>query len=58
MAKDTGSALGMVMRPTPVAVARIAAWSNGLADRGLALAPVSALAMPPADGPVKLTERE
>ncbi len=58
-AKDTGSALGLVMRPTPVAVARIAAWSNGLADRGLTLAPVSALAIPPAEPPsVKLSERE
>jgi polysaccharide deacetylase 2 family uncharacterized protein YibQ len=57
-ARDTGSALGLVMRPTPVAVARIAAWSNGLADRGLALAPVSALTMPPADVPVKLSERQ
>jgi polysaccharide deacetylase 2 family uncharacterized protein YibQ len=58
LAKDTGSALGLVMRPTPVAVARIAAWTNGLADRGLALAPVSALALPPPDGSAKLTERE
>jgi hypothetical protein len=57
LAKDTGSALGLAMRPTPVAVARIAAWTNGLADRGLALAPVSALAIPPSDVPVKLTER-
>jgi polysaccharide deacetylase 2 family uncharacterized protein YibQ len=57
-AKDTGSALGLVMRPTQVTVARIAAWCNGLADRGFALAPVSALAMPPADGTVKLSERE
>jgi polysaccharide deacetylase 2 family uncharacterized protein YibQ len=57
-AKDAGSALGLVMRPTPVAVARIAAWSNGLADRGLALAPVSALVLPPAaGGGVKLSER-
>jgi hypothetical protein len=58
MAKDTGSALGLVLRPTPLAVQRIAAWSNGLAARGLALAPVSAMVMPPAGGPVKLTERE
>jgi uncharacterized protein len=57
-AKDTGSALGLVMRPTPVAVARIAAWSNGLTDRGLALAPVSALALPPSETPLKLTERQ
>jgi polysaccharide deacetylase 2 family uncharacterized protein YibQ len=57
-ARDAGSALGLVMRPTPVAVARIAAWSNGLWDRGLMLAPVSALAVPPALPPVKLSERE
>ena len=57
-AKDSGSALGLVMRPTPVTVARIAAWSNGLTDRGLTLAPVSSLALPPADMPVKLSERE
>ena len=56
-AKDLGSALGLVMRPTPVTVARVAAWTNGLADRGLALAPVSALALPPVDVPVKLSER-
>ncbi len=57
-ARDVGSALGLVMLPTPVAVARIAAWSNGLVDRGATLAPVSALVMPPADPPVKLTERQ
>lgn len=57
-ARDSGSALGLVMRPTPVAVARIAAWSNGLVDRGLALAPVSSLVLPPADPVVKLSERQ
>ncbi len=57
-AKDTGSSLGLVMRPTPVTVARIVAWSNRLADRGMAIAPVSALALPPAEGPVKLSERD
>jgi hypothetical protein len=58
-AKDTGSALGLVMRPTPVTVARLTAWCNGLANRGLALAPVSALAMPPpAEAAVKLSERD
>ncbi len=56
-AKDHGSALGLVMRPTPIAVARIAAWTNGLTDRGLALAPVSALALAPEDAPIKVTER-
>ena len=58
LAKDKGSALGLVMRPTPVTVARIAAWSNGLADRGLALTPVSAVVLPPTSGAVKLSERE
>jgi len=57
-AKQTGSALGLVMRPTPSVVAGITAWSNGLTDRGLTLAPVSALTIPPADKPVKLTERD
>jgi len=57
LARDSGSALGLVMRPGPVTVARLAAWASGLADRGLALAPVSALAARPADTPVKLTER-
>lgn len=57
-AKDTGSALGLVMRPTPMAVARLAAWCSGLANRGFALTPVSTLAMPPADTAVKLSERD
>ena len=57
MAKDTRAALGLVMRPTPVAVARIAAWASGLADRGLILAPVSALSLAPAEAPVKVSER-
>jgi polysaccharide deacetylase 2 family uncharacterized protein YibQ len=56
LAKDRGTALGLVMRPTPVAVARIAAWTNGLADRGMTLAPASALAVAPVDAPVKLSE--
>jgi polysaccharide deacetylase 2 family uncharacterized protein YibQ len=57
-ARDAGSALGLVMRPTPIAVARIAAWSNGLVNRGLALAPVSSLVLPPADPAVRLSERQ
>ena len=56
-ARDHGSALGLVMRPTPIAVARIAAWSNGLTERGLALAPVSALALAPEEAPITVTER-
>ena len=46
--RDRGSALGLVGRPSPVAVDRIAVWAAGLPARGLALAPVSVLAqMPP-----------
>jgi polysaccharide deacetylase 2 family uncharacterized protein YibQ len=57
-ARDTGAALGLMMRPTPVAVARIAAWTNGLSDRGLVLVPASSLALAPTNGPLKVTERE
>ena len=56
-ARDHGTALGLAMRPTPVAVARIAAWLNGLGERGMALAPVSALALAPAEPSLKVTER-
>ena len=38
----------MVSVPRPVTVARVAAWTNTLAAKGLALAPVSALVVPPA----------
>jgi polysaccharide deacetylase 2 family uncharacterized protein YibQ len=47
LARDKGSALGLVTVVRPVTTARIAAWSNGLAGDGLALAPVSALVRPP-----------
>ena len=57
LARDHGTALGLVMRPTPVAVARIAAWTNGLAARGLALAPVSALVLPPEEARMNVTVR-
>ena len=52
IARDKGSALGLAGAPQPVTVQRIAAWANGLMDRGIALAPVSALAVPPAEGGV------
>jgi polysaccharide deacetylase 2 family uncharacterized protein YibQ len=48
MARDTGSALGIVSVPRPVTLDRVAAWANSLTAKGLALAPVSALVMPPA----------
>jgi polysaccharide deacetylase 2 family uncharacterized protein YibQ len=46
-ALDKGSALGIVLVPRPVTLERVAAWTNTLAGKGLALAPVSALVLPP-----------
>ena len=48
IARDTGSALGVVSVSRPMTLDRIAAWTNTLTAKGLALAPVSALVMPPA----------
>jgi polysaccharide deacetylase 2 family uncharacterized protein YibQ len=48
VARDHGAALGLVGVVRPGSTARIAAWARGLADRGAELAPVSALAEPPA----------
>lgn len=47
IAQRRGRALGLVGAVRPVAVAQLAAWANGLAAHGLALAPVTALALPP-----------
>lgn len=46
LALDKGSALGLVMLPRPVTLDRVAAWTNSLASKGVALAPVSALMLP------------
>lgn len=48
VARDRGSAVGLVSAPTPVTVERLAAWSVLLEQRGLVLVPVSALVVPPA----------
>ena len=48
VARDKGSALGLVGVPRPVTLDRIAAWAATLGARGLVLVPVSALATPPA----------
>ncbi len=48
LARDRGTALGLATAPREVTVDRIAAWANGLVNKGLALAPVSAIANPPA----------
>lgn len=53
IALDKGSALGIVSLPAPVTLDRLAAWTNSLASKGIALAPVSAVVWPPAhsEGP-------
>jgi polysaccharide deacetylase 2 family uncharacterized protein YibQ len=53
LARDKGSALGLVSVPRPKTLARVAAWSNILLANGLILAPVSALALPPAHQDLK-----
>jgi len=47
LARDRGAALGLATAPRPVTIDRLTAWANGLANRGLILAPVSALVLPP-----------
>ena len=46
LAREKGSALGLAGPLRPVTVDRLAAWASGLDARGIALVPVSALAMP------------
>jgi len=46
LAREKGSALGLVTVVRPMTTARVANWANGLAPDGLALAPVSALVRP------------
>jgi polysaccharide deacetylase 2 family uncharacterized protein YibQ len=48
LAREKGSALGLVMAPRPLAIQRIATWADGLMADGIALAPVSALVQEPA----------
>jgi polysaccharide deacetylase 2 family uncharacterized protein YibQ len=47
LARDKGSALGLVSVPRPKTLERVAAWSNALMAKGLILAPVSALVQSP-----------
>jgi hypothetical protein len=46
LARDRGSAIGLLSAPTPVAVERLAAWTALLAQRGVVLVPVTALVVP------------
>jgi hypothetical protein len=48
IALEKGSSLGLVSVPRPVTLTRVAAWTNTLAEKGVALAPVSALVRAPA----------
>jgi polysaccharide deacetylase 2 family uncharacterized protein YibQ len=48
LARDKGSALGLVSVPRPKTLERVTAWSNTLLVKGLILAPVSALVSAPA----------
>ncbi|MEJ0018737.1 MAG: divergent polysaccharide deacetylase family protein [Acetobacteraceae bacterium] len=48
LAREKGSALGLVGTVRPVTTQRLIAWTSGLAADGLALAPVSALVRAPA----------
>lgn len=48
IARDKGSALGLAGPLRPVTVERIVAWARTLEERGLVLAPVSALVRAPA----------
>jgi polysaccharide deacetylase 2 family uncharacterized protein YibQ len=53
LAQDRGSALGIIAVPRPVTLDRLAVWAKTLTDRGLVLAPVSAIAVPPAASQAK-----
>jgi polysaccharide deacetylase 2 family uncharacterized protein YibQ len=48
LARDRGTAVGLVMEPRPVTVDRVAAWARTVPTRGVVLVPVSALVPPPA----------
>jgi uncharacterized protein len=47
IAREKGSALGLVGAPRPVTVERLQLWSSQLADRGFVLTPISAMVSPP-----------
>ena len=51
IARDKGSAIGLVGMASPIVLDRLAAWTNGLGGRGFVLAPASALMLPPGEAP-------
>ncbi len=50
IAYQKGSAIGLIGMPQPVVMDRLVAWASRLPDRGLVLAPVSALMPAPTTG--------
>lgn len=48
-ARNSGFALGVIAAPYPLVIDSIAAWQSGLAEKGLSLAPASALARAKSD---------
>jgi len=48
IAREKGSALGLAGAVRPVTLQRVQIWANGLQDRGIALAPASAMMLAPA----------
>ncbi len=48
VARERGSALGVAGPPRPVTVQHLAAWARGLAARGVALVPITAMLPPQA----------
>jgi polysaccharide deacetylase 2 family uncharacterized protein YibQ len=51
IAHDKGSALGLITVLRPVAVERVQNWADGLLDRGLTMAPISAIVHAPPEQP-------
>ena len=49
LARQNRSALGLANDPVPSVIAAIAAWAQGLEERGIAIAPISVLIRAPAD---------
>ena len=45
-ARQLGSAIGLVGRPSPATLARVVAWAARLPAKGISLTPISALAQP------------
>jgi polysaccharide deacetylase 2 family uncharacterized protein YibQ len=52
IAKAQGSALGILMIPTPNSVQMVQSWAQSLGSQGVTLVPVSALVLPPTAQPV------